>query len=133
MTDLGSSCRVRRGGRAHPLASEGASYDEGVVDGSDATHHHTVQLLDPIGGEARSEVVTREIEVDVVGEVGEVGQHEPVEAVLGEVEVVQQGEETDVGGLSRWGGNRAGRHLKTRVGLALRMGAVAWMGGHHAR
>jgi hypothetical protein len=98
MADLGSSGRVRRGGRAHPLASEGASYDEGVVDGSDAAHHHTVELLDPIGGEARSEVVAREIEVDAAGEVGEAGRHEPVEAVLGEVEVAQRGEEADVGG-----------------------------------
>jgi hypothetical protein len=133
MADLGSSGRVRKGGRAHPLASEGASYIEGVVDSSDAAHHHMVELLDPIGGEARSEVVTREIEVDAAREVGEAGQHEPVEAVLGDVEVAQRGEEADVWGLSRRGDNRAGMHLKTRVGLALRMGVVAWMGGHHAR
>jgi hypothetical protein len=118
MADLGSSGRVRRGGKVHRLASEGASYDEGVVDSSDAAHHHMVELLDPIVGEARSEVVAREIEVDAAGEVGEAGRHEPVEAVLGEVEVAQRGEEADVGGVSRRGGNRAGRHLKTRVARA---------------
>lgn len=37
------------------------------------------------------------------------------------------------GGLSRWGGNRADEHLTTGVGVASRMGAVAWMGGHRAR
>ena len=127
MADLGSSGRVRRGGKAHPLASEGASYDEGVVDSSDAAHHHMVELLDPIVGEARSEVVAREIEVDAAGEVGEAGRHEPVEAVLGEVEVAQRGDGSGRGrggaarrgsrcrGVSRRGGNRAGRHLKTRV------------------
>jgi hypothetical protein len=145
MADLGSSGRVRRGGKVHRLASEGASYDEGVVDSSDAAHHHMVELLDPIVGEARSEVVAREIEVDAAGEVGEAGRHEPVEAVLGEVEVAQRGDGSGRGrggaarrgsrcrGVSRRGGNRAGRHLKTRVGLALRIGAVAWMDGHHAR
>jgi hypothetical protein len=65
--------------------------------------------------------------------VGKPGRHEHVEAVLGEVEVAQRGEEAHVGGLSRRGGNRAGRHLKTRVGLALRISAVAWLGGHHTR
>lgn len=73
------------------LAHEGASYDEGVIDGV-AMHHHTVELLDPICGEARSEVVAREVEVDEAGEVGEAGRHEHVEAVPGEVEVAKRGE-----------------------------------------
>lgn len=64
------------------------------------TRYHTVELLDPVGGEARSEVVAREIEVDEAGEVGEARRHEPVEAVPGEVEVAQRGKGADAGG--RW-------------------------------
>jgi hypothetical protein len=88
----------------------------------------------------RQNISAREIEVDEAGEVGEASQHELVEAIPGEVEVAQRGEGADAGGggggaggLSRQGSNRVGGHLKTGVGATPRMGAVAWMGRHHAR
>jgi hypothetical protein len=47
MADLGE------GGKAHPLAREGASDDKGIINGSDAARHHTVELLDLVGGKPK--------------------------------------------------------------------------------
>lgn len=69
---------------------------EGVAAEVDAAQ--VLELPDPIGGEARGEVVVGEVEVDEACEIGEAARDGAVEAVAGEVEVAERGEEADGGG-----------------------------------
>lgn len=69
---------------------------EGVAAEVDAAQ--VLELPDPIGGEARGEVVVGKVEVHEAGKVGEAAGDGAVEAVTGEVEVAERRQGADAGG-----------------------------------